>query len=114
MIKAEAIPSLLLIIMGIIDCITTIIGVLYSGAVELNPLLSGIVSTNIGAFLVIKLAATMIVPLSFVLAYRILIKTQNKQTKSYVYSSLLLKISSVGLLVFLTIVVMNNLLVLFR
>ena len=61
MLKAQVIPSLLLIIMGSIDCITTVIGVLYHGATELNPFLAGIVSTNIGAFLVVKLAATMIV-----------------------------------------------------
>jgi hypothetical protein len=113
MLKAEVIPSLLLIIMGSIDCITTVIGVLYSGAVELNPFLAGIVSTNIGAFLVVKLAATMIVAFSFVLANKILMKTQNKSTKSFVYSSRLLHISSVGLVIFLTIVVMNNLIILF-
>ena len=113
MLKAEVIPSLLLIIMGSIDCITTVIGVLYSGAVELNPFLAGIVTTNIGAFLVVKLAATMTVAVSFVLANRSLMKAQNKSTKSFVYSSRLLKISSVGLVIFLTVVVMNNLLILF-
>lgn len=113
MLKVEVIPSLLLIIMGSIDCITTVIGVLYSGAVELNPFLAGIVSTNIGAFLVLKLAATMIVAFSFVLANKILMNTQNKSTKSFVYSSRLLQITSVGLVIFLTIVVMNNLIILF-
>jgi hypothetical protein len=113
MLKAEVIPSVLLIIMGYIDCITTVIGVLYSGAVELNPFLAGIVSTNIGAFLIVKLAATMIVAFSFVLANRALMKAHNKSTKSFVYSSRLLKISSIGLVIFLTIVVMNNIIILF-
>ena len=58
MLKREIIPSLLLILMGAIDCVTTVIGVLYSGAKELNPFMAGIVSTNIGAFLVVKIAAT--------------------------------------------------------
>ncbi len=113
MLKTEIIPSVLLIIMGAIDCITTVIGVLYSGAVELNPFLAGIVSTNIGAFLAVKLAATMIVAFSFVLANNALMKTQNKNSKSFVYSSRLLKISSIGLVVFLTVVVMNNIIILF-
>ncbi|HUK85986.1 MAG TPA: DUF5658 family protein [Candidatus Acidoferrum sp.] len=114
MLKAEIIPSLLLIIMGSVDCITTVIGVLYSGAVELNPLLAGIVSTNIGAFLLIKLVTTMVVAVSFILAHKALMKNQNKSSKSFVYSFRLLQISSVGLVIFLTIVVMNNLMILFR
>lgn len=111
--KAQIIPSLLLIIMGSIDCLTTVIGIMYHGATELNPLMAGIVSTNIGAFLVIKLAATMIAASSFIIANKTLMKTQNKSTKTFVYSSKLIKIASAGLLVFLFIVVANNLIVLF-
>ena len=112
MSKAQLIPSLLLIIMGSIDCITTIIGISYQGASELNPLMAGIVSTNIGAFLVVKLAATMIAATSFVIANKTLMKTQNKQTRTFAYSSKIVKLASAGLLVFLAIVVANNLLVL--
>ena len=113
MSKAQVIPSILLIIMGTIDCITTVIGILYHGATELNPLMADIVSSNIGAFLIIKLAAVMIAASSFVLANKTLRNTQNECTKAFVYSSKLIKIASVGLLVFLAIVVTNNLLVLF-
>ena len=98
--------------MGTIDCLTTVIGVLYQGATELNPLMAGIVSTNIGAFLVVKLAATIGAASSFVLANRTLMKTQNKGTKTFAYSSKLIKIASAGLIVFLFIVVANNLMVL--
>ena len=57
MIKGEVIPGFLLVLMGSIDCLTTVIGVMYSGAVELNPFMAGVVNTGIGAFLAIKIAA---------------------------------------------------------
>ncbi|MGD0450772.1 MAG: DUF5658 family protein [Candidatus Bathyarchaeia archaeon] len=113
MLRSQVIPSILLIIMGTIDCITTVIGILCHGATELNPLMAGIVSTNIGAFLVVKLVATMIAATSFVVANKTLMNTQNKGTKTFIYSSKLIKIASAGLIVFLAIVVANNLLVLF-
>jgi len=49
-LKSDVFPSFMLILMGSIDCLTTVIGVLYFGAAELNPLMTGIVSTNIAAF----------------------------------------------------------------
>jgi Domain of unknown function (DUF5658) len=110
--KSQIIPSVLLVIMGVIDCVTTVVGVLYHGNTELNPFMTRIVNTNIGAFLIVKLAATMIAAVSFVIANKTLLKTQNKGTKTFIYSSRLIKIASVGLLVFLAIVVTNNLLVL--
>ena len=112
MAKTGIIPSLLLIIMGSIDCLTTVIGVLYSGATELNPFLSGIVSTNIGAFLVVKIAATTLIAFTYILAKRTLTKTANKTTKSFRYSSRVLKFAYAGILVFMIIVVANNLLIL--
>ena len=110
--KSQIIPSILLVIMGVIDCITTVVGILYHGDTELNPFITGIASTNIGAFLIVKLAATMIAATSFVIANKTLMKTQNKGSKTFIYSSRLIKIASAGLLVFLAIVVTNNLLVL--
>ena len=110
--KSQIIPSILLVVMGVIDCITTVVGILYHGDSELNPFMTGIVSTNIGAFLVVKLAATMIAATSFVIANKTLMKTQNKGTKTFIYSSKLIKIASAGLLVFLAIVITNNLWVL--
>ena len=112
MIKTEVIPSFLLILMGAIDCLTTVIGVLYSGAKESNPFMAGIISTNIGAFLAVKIAATLLVASTYILANRTLIKTPNKNSKAFKYSSKLLKIAYAGILVFMIIVVANNLLIL--
>lgn len=112
MFKKEIISSLLLIVMGFIDCLTTVIGVAYSGATEMNPLLAGIVSTNIGVFLVIKIAATLLIAFSYFLANRTLTKTQNKTSRSFKYSSKFLRYAYAGVLVFMIIVVANNLLIL--
>ena len=112
MLKKEVIPSLLLILMGAIDCLTTTIGVVYSGAKELNPLMAGIVSTNIGAFLVVKIAATMLIAFTYILAKRTLIKAPYKDTRSFKYSSRVLKIGYAGILAFMIVVVANNLIIL--
>ena len=112
MLKTEAIPSLLLILMGSIDCLTTVMGVLYSGAKELNPFMAGIVSTNIGAFLAVKIAATLSIAFTYILANRTLIKTPNKSSKSFKYSSKFLKVAYAGIMVFMIVVVANNLLIL--
>ncbi len=114
MLKTEVFPSFLLIFMGSIDCLTTVIGVLYFGAAELNPFLAGIVSTNIQAFLVIKIAATMLIAFTYIQANKTLMKTENKSSKSFTYSYKLLKIAYAGIILFLVIVVANNLLILMR
>ena len=77
MLKTEVILSFLLILMGSIDCLTTVVGVLYSGATELNPFMAGIVSTNIGAFLAVKIAATLLIAFTYFLANRTL--TENPE-----------------------------------
>jgi hypothetical protein len=112
MLKTEVFPSFLIIFMGSIDCLTTVIGVLYFGAAELNPFMAGIVSTSIGAFLVVKLAATILIAFTYILANKTLMKTQNKSTKSFKYSCKFLKVAYAGILAFLVIVVANNLIIL--
>jgi hypothetical protein len=108
-LKSEIIPSFILIIMGFIDCLTTVIGVLYFGAEELNPLMAGIVSTNIGAFLALKISATFLMGGTYILSKRILNRTSNKESKSFKYSNRLIKVVYTGLIGFLLIVIINNL-----
>ena len=48
--------------MGTIDCVTTVIGVLYSGAKELNPFMAGIVNSNVGVFLAVKMQQHVLLP----------------------------------------------------
>ena len=111
--KAVMLPSVLLIVMGSIDAITTVIGVLYFGASELNPFLTGIVNTNILAFLVLKLAATFFIGFTYVIVNRTLNRAPDKTSKSFHYSHWIMKAAYTGLILFLALVIANNLTVLF-
>jgi hypothetical protein len=104
-------PSFVLVLMGSIDCITTVIGVLYFGAVELNPVLAGVVS-NIPLFMVLKLSATFCIGGTYILARKILNSASDKSTKSFRYSKIMMKVVYAGLVVFLVTVVVNNLTIL--
>jgi hypothetical protein len=110
--KVRTYPTLMLVLMGSIDCLTTVIGILYFGAVELNPFLSGVVSTNIPAFVVLKFTTTVFVCVIFVQAEKILMKTTNQATRAFAWTKKLLKTATAGVIMFLIIVVANNLMVL--
>lgn len=93
--------------MGSIDCATTVIGILYYGATELNPVLAGVVN-NIPLFMVLKLTATICVGGTYLLGHRILHTTEDKTTKSFKIGNVTMKLVYMGLIAFLTIVVINN------
>jgi len=106
--RAGIFPSVMLILIGSMDCITTIIGTAFYGAFEVNPFLVGLVS-NIPLFTIIKFSATLCIGLSYFFANRILHQTGEKSSKSFRYTNLLVKGTYAGLAVFLSIVVVNNL-----
>jgi hypothetical protein len=78
-LSTKAMPSLILILMGSLDCLTTVIGTMYLGAHELNPLIAGLVNTDIAAFVVLKLTATIGVGALFIIAQKTLMKTADKK-----------------------------------
>ncbi len=104
--------SYILMLMGSFDCLTTAIGILYFGAVELNPFLTGIVSTNLPAFIILKITATICISLAFIHAEKTLMRDTYKTSKSFNFTYKLLKTATAGTIIFLTIVVANNVLVL--
>ncbi len=114
MFEARYVSSLVLVLMGSMDCLTTVIGTLYFGTVELNPLIATLVNTNLPAFVVIKLTVTVSVGLIFVLAENTLIKTLNKTTKAFRMTHNILKIVFTGTIFFLVIVVANNIFVIIK
>jgi hypothetical protein len=57
--------------MGFLDWLTTVLGVLYFGAVEINPLFAGIIDSNILVFSGIKLAAAVLIGFLFYKGYAI-------------------------------------------
>jgi hypothetical protein len=113
-LKSEIIPSVALILLGFTDGITTFLGVMYFGAAELNPFLIAIVGASIWAFLAVKVSATFFIGFTYIVAKSMLDKAINKETKSFKFSSRLLKIVYAGLVIFLIVVVVNNLFILVR
>ena len=93
--------------MGSIDCVTTVIGILYYGATELNPVMAGVVN-NIPLFMVLKLTATICVGGTYLLGHRILHTTEDKTTRSFKIGNASMKLVYMSLIAFLTIVVINN------
>jgi hypothetical protein len=104
--------GLLLVFMGSMDCLTTVVGTLYFGTRELNPLIAGLLPNNVPIFILIKLAVTVSVAATFVLVEKTLLKTPNYADKSFRVAYNTLRVACVGITVFLVIVVLNNVLVL--
>lgn len=112
MLRVKAFPSLLLVVMGSMDCLTTVVGILYFGAVELNPFIAGVVSTNLVAFTVLKLTTSVFVGLIFHHAEKILMRTSDKNSSAFKRTRYLLRATYVGIVAFLVIVVVNNFMIL--
>lgn len=104
--------SLFLIFLGSMDCLTTVVGATFFGTQELNPILSGLVSTDLSAFVVLKLAVTVAVGLIFIAAQKTLMCSSDHSSHSFHVASKILKAAYYSVLLFLVIVVVNNLLVL--
>jgi hypothetical protein len=54
-----------LIVAGFLDWLTTMVGIAFFGAEELNPLMAGLTQTNLVAFSALKLTAIIVVALLF-------------------------------------------------
>jgi hypothetical protein len=114
MLGTRAYPTLLLVLMGTMDCFTTVVGIRQFGAIELNPLLAGVVNTNIVAFIALKLASTLFICLTLIQAQKILMTTRDKTTRAFSWTQKLIKIANAGAIIFLLIVVVNNVVVIVR
>jgi hypothetical protein len=110
-LRVRAVPSLSLFLMGSMDWLTTIIGIAYFGAVEGNPFLADVVSTSLPAFTAIKLSTTIIIAFLFHKADKMLLKTQDKTTRSFRYARLMLRGTYIMATALLLFAVLNNLLV---
>lgn len=100
--------------MGTMDCLTTVIGALYYGTRELNPVLAGLVNSDIPAYVVLKLTVTVAVGLIFILAQKTLMKSPDKNSSSFKIALRILRAAYFSIIIFLAIVVANNLFVLFN
>jgi hypothetical protein len=111
MLRVRAVPSLSFILMGSMDWLTTIIGIVYFGAVEGNPFLANITRTSLLAFTAIKLSTTIIVGLLFYKAEKTLLSAPDKNNRSFKCARVILRSAYVIATAFLLFAVLNNLLV---
>jgi hypothetical protein len=94
--------------MGSLDWLTTIVGIVCFGAVEGNPFLAGLASTNLPVFTAIKLGTAFFVGILFYQANKTLNQTENKNSKSFQLTRFLLKGAYWASAIFLTYAVLNN------
>ncbi len=102
----KSVPSLL-VLMGSLDWLTTIVGILYFGAVEGNPFLSALTETNLLAFTAVKLGTVFFVGFLFYQAEN-LTRTENQNTPAAKCTRLILRSAYVASLAFLVFAVVNN------
>ena len=100
-----------LVLMGSMDWLTTIIGIFYFGAVEVNPFFADITRTNLVAFTAIKLTTTIFVGLLYYLGERMLLRLKDKKSKSFLCARITLRGGYVVITAVLLSAVLNNLIV---
>jgi len=103
--------SLALVVAGLLDLLTTIVGIVFFGAVESNPFIAGIAGASLPAFTVVKIATTACLGLMFYKGERMLLEIQDKATRSFKCTNVMLKGACVAATGFLLFAVVNNLIV---
>ena len=111
MLSVRTVPSLALFLAGAMDCLTTVIGISFFGAVEVNPILSNIARISIAAFIVTKLTSVSLVALMFHQANRALMSSPDKGTRTFKFASKTLKVSYAAATIVLLAAVINNIIV---
>jgi hypothetical protein len=107
--RNELFLCIILISLGLADWLTTIIGVTNFGATETNPLLSTLTQSNLLAFSIIKISAALIIGGLFYKALQIETSTPNFQLgKRFLKSGYFLSLT------LLTVVVINNIMMVVR
>jgi len=109
-LKKELALCFTLILIGFLDWLTTVLGLVYFGAVEVNPLFAGLTETNILAFSGVKLSVAVLVGLMFYKAYMIegTPRINSGLEKRFIDSGCFIS------LIALTVVVTNNILAVVR
>ena len=110
MLKKGLLFLLAIILLGLLDWLTTLIGILFLGSVEINPFLSGITRSSMFIFSLVKLSAVILAGCAFYKAEAIYEQTMSHwhYTKSLLYGGF-----SLMSLAF-TAVVASNMLVLLK
>jgi len=94
--------------MGSLDWLTTIVGIVGFGAVETNPLLAGLTSTNLVAFTIIKLGTVVFVGVLFYQVEKALNGMANRGSKAFRNVRIILRSAYLASVLFLMSVLVNN------
>jgi Na+/H+ antiporter NhaD/arsenite permease-like protein len=111
MLRVRGFPSLTLVLMGYMDWFTTIIGIAYFGAVEINPLMAELTQTNLAAFTAVKLTSSIFVGLLYYQGEKMLQRLEEKKSKSFLRARTILRTGFVVATVVLLSAVINNIFV---
>jgi hypothetical protein len=107
-LKKELMFFCAIVFVGLLDWFTTFMGVTFFGAKEINPLISGLISSSTVLFSVLKLFAVTITGLAFYKAAAISNLANLHLTKRFLDGSY-----SVTLLA-LSLIVVNNIIILLK
>ena len=77
-----------------------------------SPFMTGIVSSSIAGFIALKISATFLIGFTYIYAKRMLNRSIDKNTRGFKISSNVMKLAYAGIMIFLVLTVINNLLVL--
>ena len=114
MFRVRAVPSLAIFLAGSMDCLTTVIGIVFFGAVECNPFLSNLASISLAALVAVKLVTTIFVGVLFHKADKALVQNGDKSHKNYKFIRYALKGSYITATIILFAAVVNNIIVVAR
>ena len=103
-----------MILSGTMDWLTTIVGIVFFGAMESNPFMASLTSTSLITFTAVKLSATLIVAFMFHKADKTLLETMDKNSRSFSITRLTLKGAYIISTALLAAAVLNNIIVVFR
>jgi hypothetical protein len=109
LIKIQTVACSVLILLGITDLLTTVVGVTGKGAVEANPIFVALTQTNILAFIGIKILTVIFTGFMFLGASKMVKEPNGNFVGKYVMTS-----ASIASCFVMTAVVANNVLVLFK
>ena len=102
--------SSFLILIGSLDWLTTIVGIIFFGAVEGNPFLAGLANSNLSAFTAIKLGTAFFVGFLFYQANKTLNHLENKSSRGFVLTRYVLMGAYLASVIILLFAVLNNVL----
>jgi hypothetical protein len=109
MVKIQTIICSVVVLLGIADLLTTVVGITAKGAVESNPIFTTLTQTNILAFIGVKILTVVFTGFMFMGATRIAQAPSNNFMGKYFITS-----ASVASCFVMTAVVGNNLLILLK